>query len=357
MWGDGQAEPRRERRQADEMKVVVLVPAHNEEDSIGATLDSLREQTVAPDGIYVVIDNCTDETAARAISAGVSVHATVGNVAKKAGALNQGLAHVMPMLGPEDCLLLVDADSVLCPGWIEEGVAALRREPSVGAVSGAYIARKGKGLVTLLQRAEYAQERRRISRRDGRVDVLSGTATLVPVQILRQLVEARGYAYDETALTEDFEITLAIKALGYNPRCYQQLRVVTDVMETWGDLARQRIRWQRGTIETLQSYGWTGRTRRLWLTQGLAYASTLVTLMLVTAWTCTIALGAEPDLRWLVILPVYVVEQAVATHKAGWAPTLVAGLLVPMWVYDTFRVSMYWIALTRSLRRTDAVWG
>jgi poly-beta-1,6-N-acetyl-D-glucosamine synthase len=338
-------------------RVVVLLPAHNEEVTLTATLASLAAQTRLPDRVVVVADNCTDNTALLAYAAGVEVFVTVDNTAKKAGALNQGLDHVLRSLGDTDHLLLVDADSMLCADWIEQALAALDRDAGTGAVSGAYVARKGRGLVTLLQRAEYAQERRRVARRGGHVDVLSGTAVLVPVPVLRALIGERGYAYDESSLTEDFEITLAIKALGYQPRCYKDLHVVTDVMETWGDLARQRIRWQRGTIETLRSYGWSPLTRRLWRAQALAYASTFVTALVLAAWGGTIMLGATPDLRWLLLLPVYAVEQVVTTRRAGWAPALVAGLLVPMWAYDLFRVSIYWIALSRSLRRTDAAWA
>ena len=44
--------------------VTVLIPAHNEAASIGATLDSLRAQEPAPDRVIVIADNCTDTTEA-----------------------------------------------------------------------------------------------------------------------------------------------------------------------------------------------------------------------------------------------------------------------------------------------------
>ena len=45
-------------------KVVVVVPAHNEQESIARTIKALLGQTRQPDRIVVVADNCTDRTVA-----------------------------------------------------------------------------------------------------------------------------------------------------------------------------------------------------------------------------------------------------------------------------------------------------
>lgn len=47
----------------DRLKMVIIIPAHNEESFIGSTLDSLVNQTVLPSEIIVVDDNSTDKTA------------------------------------------------------------------------------------------------------------------------------------------------------------------------------------------------------------------------------------------------------------------------------------------------------
>ena len=43
-------------------KIVVVVPAHNEQESIARTIKALLGQTRQPDRIVVVADNCTDQT-------------------------------------------------------------------------------------------------------------------------------------------------------------------------------------------------------------------------------------------------------------------------------------------------------
>ena len=44
------------------MNIYIVIPAHNEQDSIGLTLDSLVKQTQLPKHVVVVNDNSTDET-------------------------------------------------------------------------------------------------------------------------------------------------------------------------------------------------------------------------------------------------------------------------------------------------------
>lgn len=44
------------------MKFYIIIPAHNEEDSIGLTLESLTKQTLLPKKVVVVNDNSNDKT-------------------------------------------------------------------------------------------------------------------------------------------------------------------------------------------------------------------------------------------------------------------------------------------------------
>ena len=61
-------------------KMLVLIPAHNEEASIGRNLHALLTQTRVPDRIVVIADNCTDRTEEIARRyRGVTVMRTVGD--------------------------------------------------------------------------------------------------------------------------------------------------------------------------------------------------------------------------------------------------------------------------------------
>lgn len=125
-------------------RVVAVIAAHNEESCIGATLQSLAEQTRRPDEVFVVADRCSDRTAEIARSFGARVFETSGNRHRKAGALNQALAVVIADLEFTDQVLLMDADTILCPGFL---AAAERRlstrddgRPEIGAVGAVFLA-------------------------------------------------------------------------------------------------------------------------------------------------------------------------------------------------------------------------
>ena len=76
-------------------KVIVIVPARNESAQIVSTLLALQQQTLPPESIIVVANNCTDETAELARGCGVQVLELPVNYYKKAGALNYGIKHLL----------------------------------------------------------------------------------------------------------------------------------------------------------------------------------------------------------------------------------------------------------------------
>src|SRR4051812_41266503 len=73
----------------------ILVPAHNEEAGIAATIRNLLPQLAPGDRIVVVADNCTDATEAVARTAGADVVNRSDPVRRGKGfALDFGLGHL-----------------------------------------------------------------------------------------------------------------------------------------------------------------------------------------------------------------------------------------------------------------------
>jgi cellulose synthase/poly-beta-1,6-N-acetylglucosamine synthase-like glycosyltransferase len=54
--------------------------------------------------------------------------------------------------------------------------------------------------------------------------------------------------YDTVALTEDNELTIALKSLGALMISPAQCTVITELMPSWRTLWSQRLRWQRGAL-------------------------------------------------------------------------------------------------------------
>jgi cellulose synthase/poly-beta-1,6-N-acetylglucosamine synthase-like glycosyltransferase len=174
-------------------RLAVLIPAHNEADRIAAAVATAR---------------------------GAQVFHTHENTHKKAGALNQAIAWILPHLDDRDLLLVQDADTVLNPWFAETALATFNRK--VGAVGGVFYGEQGGGFLGLLQRMEFHRYAWELERTGGKAQVLTGTGTMFRARVLREVRAARragviggGTAYYSLAsLTEDDEMTKAVKTLG-----------------------------------------------------------------------------------------------------------------------------------------------
>ncbi len=110
--------------------LTVIVPAHNEEQGLPATLESLLRQTHPPEEIIVVDDGSTDRTGEVAAAYGTTVLTPPSNLGSKARAQNHALPHCTT-----DLVLAVDADTVLAPDYIEK-IKPVFDDPSVAVAAG-----------------------------------------------------------------------------------------------------------------------------------------------------------------------------------------------------------------------------
>lgn len=333
--------------------VVVLIPAHNEEAVIAAAVSSLWDQDRRPQRVVVVTDNCTDATAEVAVAAGAEVIATVGNVHKKAGALNQALARLMPELADDDAVLIMDADTTVSTEFIDRALQVFRDDPRAGGVSSVFLGRRTDSLLGELQRMEYHRYQRDIRRFGNQAFVMSGTASLFRVSALRAVRAARngqllpsgdGY-YDVYSLTEDNELTFALKTLDYS--CPAPGAVsVTDVMETPIDLYRQRHRWYLGALRNLRNYGLKLPPHLRWVYWSQQFGlvlSVLSVLMMTTTLVLTLLLGLGWRLSpiWMLPTGVLLLERVATVWSMGRRQRLIAATLLPELGYAFFLMATF----------------
>jgi poly-beta-1,6-N-acetyl-D-glucosamine synthase len=347
-------------------QVVVLVPAHNEATAIDATVASLHRQTRPPDRIIVVADNCTDDTEDLGLLHGAEVMATVGNTARKAGALNQALHQVLPYVRPWDYLLIMDADSQLNHDWIRRAVDALTRDRRLGGVCGTYTGEPGPGMLLQLQRNEFVRASRMVGRRSD-LWVLSGTGTMFRASVLREVARERGRTlpgipgefYSSRSITEDYEITLALKTLGFRCLCAPGCTASTELMPTWQHLFRQRLRWQSGTLTALRRYGFTRATWAHWARQAFFYVRycSQLACWAIIAWSLTTHPGLTMQ-PWILgmTLAIYL-ERMITARKAGPRGIALAALLFPEWWYGMFDGLYLFQALRHEFSQRDISWG
>ncbi len=346
------------------MRVTVLVPAHDEEDQIAETITSLHAQRRRPNRIIVIADNCTDRTADIARAHGAEVIRTVGNRHKKAGALNQVLEVLLPLMGSRDAVLVMDADSALDPGFVHHAVLRLATG-RLAAVGGTFTGKPGGGLVGMFQRNEYARYARDVRRLHGKALVLTGTATLFRALALKEVVRARragrlpgrDQVYDVRVLTEDNELTLALLHLRFRILCPAECTLTTEVMETWKDLFKQRLRWKRGALENLTDYGWTRVTLPYWGRQLLSLVGIVVIFAYLGATAWSIAVTGTLDFHplWVAVTGVFMIERIVTVRSRGGGQMAVAGLLFVEMIFDVFlqiaQAKAFWDAAWRRERK------
>ena len=225
--------------------VSVIVPARNEEGSIGATLRSLRGQDYPNLQIIVVDGKSSDRTAAivRAHMAEDPRVELVDNPRQITPvALNVALEHAR---GP--WLVRMDAHSTVDPGYVTAAVARLR-EGSWGGVGG----RKDGDARTPTGRAIAAA----LSSRFGVGGSLYHHGTTeqetdhIPFGAYRtDLVRSLG-GWDERLVTnQDFEFDYRLRQSGARLLFDPRLRIAWQSKETLGDFYRQYHRYGRGKVD------------------------------------------------------------------------------------------------------------
>ncbi len=230
--------------------LVVLIPAHNEEDVIGTTLNSLLSALPDSGRIVVVADNCTDKTAEVARSHGVDVierHDT--NNRGKGFALAAGLDHLNH--SPPEVVIIVDADCTVSDNALTELAVTARNMNR--PTQGVYLMSPpdtgdAKGVVSA-----FAFMIKNLARPRG-------LATLgLPVPLT-----GSGMAFPHTQITtmnlatgnivEDLALGLACVERGYGPVLCDSVRIHAMLPSYDTDAAAtQRTRWEHGYLATLFS--------------------------------------------------------------------------------------------------------
>jgi cellulose synthase/poly-beta-1,6-N-acetylglucosamine synthase-like glycosyltransferase len=160
-------------------------------------------------------------------------------------------------------------------------------------------------------------------------------------------------------MTEDNELTLALKSLGATMVSPAQCRVTTEIMPDWRHLWTQRKRWQRGALENLAAYGLTRATMRYWGQQmGIAYGAVAlnlaILLMIITA------LSVDEWIWfpfWTLVGFIFWLERVITAWGGGWRARGLAALLIPELMYDVFLQVVFFRCLIDITLDRSGTWG
>jgi 1,2-diacylglycerol 3-beta-glucosyltransferase len=231
--------------------VAVLIPAHDEERSIGATIDSVvGQRSTGRVSVHVVADNCTDATVDVARRHGACVHE---RRAPDDPGKGPALAWLVEQLAAgddwPDAMVILDADTTMAPGF----VAVMERELDRGGVAwqGYYTVRDpGTSPSTALRCGALAL--RHYVRPVGRTAIggscgLFGNGMVFRSDLLR---DRRFSAH----LVEDVEFQLDLLLDGELVRFVPDAVVAAEMPATLDASRTQNERWERGRLDVARRY-------------------------------------------------------------------------------------------------------
>jgi cellulose synthase/poly-beta-1,6-N-acetylglucosamine synthase-like glycosyltransferase len=264
----------------DRLAVTAIVPAFNEADWLGATIESLQRQTAPPVEIIVVDDCSEDGTGAVAASFGARVVRPPQNTGSKAGAQTFALRQVRT-----DLVLAIDADTVLAPDALERIVAALE-DPDVAAASGFVLPRRVRSLWERGRYVEYLFAFGFLKQIQDYYDtplISSGCFSLYRADTLRALGGWSG-----RTMAEDMDLTWSLYKAGWKVRFVPDAVCYPIEPHNLLFMRKQLRRWSHGFVQNVRLH---------W--RGILHRDYLRSLVVVACWDALIA-----SLAFLLVLPI-----------------------------------------------------
>jgi hypothetical protein len=224
-------------------RLVVLVPAHDEEDCISEALRTITPELGEGDRALVVAHNCGDRTAMIARARGAEVlEVRDEGTGGKPDALKAGLRHLDA--DPPEVVVVVDADCRAERGALR--TLAMAAAESGGPVQGDYRFAAGEAgdfgalssLAVLLKNVVRPLGLTRL----GLPCLLNGAGSAYPFEQLRHAPHGEG------SIAEDYQLAIDLAERGHRTRFVPEARVRSVLPARREAALRQRRRWEHGHL-------------------------------------------------------------------------------------------------------------
>ncbi|MBV9310944.1 MAG: glycosyltransferase [Solirubrobacterales bacterium] len=241
-----------------ELRFLVIIPAHNEAAGIEAMLASVAAVHYPPElmRVIVIADNCTDDTAQRASSAGAEVLERVADERGKGHALTWALQRVMNGSSDFDAVMMIDADCVVSTNLLSEVERGLR--DGANAVQAGYLV--DNPLASHATALRYTAFTVLHSVRPLGKEQLGLSCGLwgTGMAFTRELLERQPWS--EVSLAEDAEYHLRLVENGERVVFARHAWVRSPMPNSLRGAVEQRARWEKGKVDLARQ--WPGRLMR-----------------------------------------------------------------------------------------------
>jgi cellulose synthase/poly-beta-1,6-N-acetylglucosamine synthase-like glycosyltransferase len=237
----------REPQDPQQVRFLVLIPAHNEERVISRCLEAVEADRRPGDFVLVVADRCTDSTARIARSFGASVlERSAHDAPGRAQARQAGLEHARRL--DWDAVLMLDADSIIETGFLDACEGAIASgAPAVQARSESSISTR---LASQLSLVAFTLQGITIPRGRDRLGLsvrLRGTG----MAIRRDLALAHRFV---APASEDLYFTLDLLLDGARCRHVEAARLRSHAAGSWNAFGGQKVRYEAGRMAAARAY-------------------------------------------------------------------------------------------------------
>jgi len=232
----------------------VLVAAHNEETVVGALVENLLKLKYPRDmyDIFVICDNCTDNTAniVRSYEGVYACERTNPTLRGKGYAIEWMLKELWKHPRQYDAIVMFDADNLASPEFLSE----MNNDLCNGArVIQGYLDTKNPhdSWITAAYGVTYWYCNRlwQLSRRNlNMANFLGGTGMCFETALLKEM------GWGATSLVEDLEFTARCVSRGVNPVFNYDAKVFDEKPLTFKASSRQRLRWMQGHFTVARRY-------------------------------------------------------------------------------------------------------
>jgi cellulose synthase/poly-beta-1,6-N-acetylglucosamine synthase-like glycosyltransferase len=244
----------RTRQIVPQHRFALLIPAHDEELLLPRLLRSIAGLAYPRDlyDVHVVADNCTDSTAVVATAGGACVHIRTDAQERGKGYALRWLLGTLATQGRRyDAYVIVDADSVVSANLLSILAAHLvQGDQAVQCYYGVLNAEESWPS-TLRYAALTLYNGLRPRGRDalGLSTGLRGNGMCFAAPIIER------FGWDAFTLAEDAEFHLVLVGAGVRVAYAGEATVLADMPTTLGLSQSQNVRWERGRLHLLRTYG------------------------------------------------------------------------------------------------------
>jgi cellulose synthase/poly-beta-1,6-N-acetylglucosamine synthase-like glycosyltransferase len=241
------------RKPSSGRRFVFIIPAHNEEDALAPTIESLARVDYPRNlfDIVVIADNCTDRTADVARTGGAEVLVRENRELRGKGyALRFGMDILLQRFPAYDAVVIVDADSVASANflgilntYLERGSRVIQAGDRVRPQPGAWSSEMTRMGFTLYNHA----------RPSGRMFLgcsagLRGNGMCFAADVLR------AHPWNSYTRTEDLEFGLYLLVNNIKVEFAAEAAVIATMPVDQRLAESQRARWEGGRFPVIRTY-------------------------------------------------------------------------------------------------------